>query len=176
MATGIVALSFAKRIVEPNPVNRRLAAITDSIDDELQSGGEMTMIVAQWEIALALPVQPQRIVRPEDARPKPDGSTYLDSQDVLDKAFEIFRLYEITDVVVIANRFIHRRVVESMVRSAGFKVVKAKIPTVGFDSSSENLQWWCKGPVRMIIYSGIQVIGKIMRKDLHGIGEKSATK
>lgn len=175
MATGIVALSFAKRAVEPNPVNRKLAAITDAIDDELQQVGEMTVIVAQWEIARALPVQPHVVVNPEDASLKPGDSSYLDSKDVLDKAFEEFKRHQITDVIVIANNFIHRGVVESMVRSAGFTVIKAKIPSVGFDPSSENLQWWCKGPIRFMTYLGIQAFGKVAHQNFHGIWEKSAS-
>jgi len=175
MTTGIVALSFAKRVEEPNPVNKKLAKATDWIDDELQQIGESTVVVAQWEIGLALESNMFYEVGPEDATVKGGDKKYLDSQDVLNKAFEVFRSYKITDVVVVANPFLHKGAVESMVRKAGFNVVKTKIPWVGFDNSPLNLQWWCRGAVRFVSYLGLQAFGKVVRKDFHGIGEKSAT-
>ena len=181
MATGIVALSFAKRVEEPNPVNIRLASITDDIIDDNQLDNNVVVVVAQWEIARALIGQPDLVVNPEDATIKGNGKRYLDSQDVLDKAFEEFRLQSITDVIVVANNFIHRGVVESMVRKAGFNVLHEDIRSVGFDRSSENLQWWCKGPIRFMTYLGIQAFGKVVSKiarkdiDFHGIGEKPST-
>ena len=175
MATGIVALSFAKRDKEPNPVNRRLAGITDEIIEKYQDDSKMLVVVAQWEIARALVEQPDIIVHPENATTKGNGKRYLDSQDVLDKAFEEFRLQAVSDVVVVANNFIHRGVVESMVRKAGFTVLKENIRSVGFDRSSQNLQWWCKGPIRFMTYLGIQAFGKVIGKDFHGIGEKPST-
>jgi hypothetical protein len=172
MATGIVALSFAKRVVEPNPVNKLLAAEVDRIDDELQQGGEPTIIVSQWEIALAYDAN--YVVGPEYATVKGNGKEYLDSKDVLKRAFEAFETHGVTDVIVVANPFLHLGAVRSMVRKAGFTVMKVKISWVGFDNSSLNLQWWCKGWPQSILYAGLQVLGKAIRKDFHGIGEKPA--
>lgn len=169
---GIIAFSFAKRDKEPNPVNVRLAFNTDLVDDELQSGGVWTVVVAQWEIARALSTAPHTIVSIDDATPKADGKIYLDSKDVLNKAIKVFEGYRITDVIVVANNFLHRRIVESMARKAGYTIMKAKMPAVGFDPSPLNLQWWCKGPVRFVTYLGVQVLGKLVGRNLHGIGEK----
>ncbi|MNJ05097.1 hypothetical protein D3C73_1662060 [compost metagenome] len=43
---------------------------------------------------------------------------------------------------------------------------------IGFDSSRNNLQWWCRGPLRFLSYVAIQVTGKVIGKDFHGIGER----
>jgi hypothetical protein len=173
MTTGIVALSYAKRAKEPNPVNVKLARITDAFDDEAQSIGEPTIVVAQWEIALALPAKPYLIVSQEDATGLDrGGKPYLSTQDVLDKAFEVFHDFGITDVIVVANPFIHLQGAKSIVKRAGFNVMNYKMPWVGFDNSPLNLQWWCKGPARTLIYAIIQAFGKMTKQNFHGIGEK----
>lgn len=173
MPTGIVALSFAKRAEEPNPVNKRLAQITDNVDDELQQGGEQTLVAAQWEIARGLPTPPYVVVTQADATNLDrNGKPYLDSQDVLNKAFEAFRAAGITDVIVVANPFLHLQAVRALVKKAGFNVMSYKVPWVGFDNNRLNLQWWCKGAIRLVVYTGIQVIGKLTKQNFHGIGEK----
>ena len=174
MPTGIVALSYAKRAEEPNPVNKKLAHLADEAVDEAHQIGEPTLLVAQWEIARALQTPPQVVVT-QDAATNRDrnGNRYLDSQDALNKAFHAFRKNGITQVIVIANPFLHKQAIESIVRKAGFTVLKTKLPWVGFDNSPLNLQWWCKGPIRFVAYLGLQVIGKLTKQNFHGIGEKS---
>lgn len=174
MPVGIVALSFAKRAEEPNPVNKKLADIVDELDNRIQEMGDQTVIVSQWEVELAMTAMPVLIVSQEDAtNVSRNGKPYLDSQDVLNKAFEEFRAAGVTDVAVVANQFLHQQVVEKMVTEAGFTVFKYKSKNVGFDNSRLNLQWWCKGPIRFVTYLGIQVLGKLTKQNFHGIGEKS---
>jgi hypothetical protein len=173
--TGIVVLSYGKRAIEPGPVNKRLAMITDELDDSLQQVGEPTVIVAQWEVAggLADNTIPRLIVTQEDATNLDrNGKPYLDSQDVLNKAFDLFRKLGVTDVAVVANQFLHKQAAEAIVGKAGFTVFKYASRSVGFDNSPLNLQWWCRGQIRFMIYLGIQVVGKITKQNLHGIGEK----
>ena len=173
MPIGIVALSFAKRAHEPNPVNVKLAEITEDLNDRIQQMGESTVVVSQWEVALALPTEPSLIVTQGDATNLArNGESYLDSQDVLNKAFELFDKLGITEVAVVANRFIHLQAAESLVKQSGFTVFKYGAPAVGFDDSPLNLQWWCKGPTRFVVYLGLQAIGKATSQNLHGIGEK----
>lgn len=173
MTTGIVVLSFAKRAEEPNPVNIKLAQFTDELDDYLQLMGETTIIAAQWEVALALTTHPHLVVTQKDAtNVDRNGKLYLDTQNVLDKAFELFRERGTKNVAVVANRFLHKQATETLVRKAGFTVVKYGGGVISFDSSPLNLQWWCRGPVRFIAYLGIQIFGKITKRNLHGIGEK----
>ena len=174
MPTGIVALSFAKRAQEPNPVNEALAIYTDTAIDEAQQQGEQTIVVSQWEVALALPSRPNLIVTQDDAtNVDRNGKLYLDSADVLKKAFEVFRAQGVNQVVVIANPFLHQSAAEALVRKAGFSVLTNKMPWVGFDNSQQNLQWWCKGPIRFVFYLALQVLGKLTKQNFHGIGEKS---
>lgn len=173
-AVGIVALSFAKRAVEPNPVNTKLARVTDGLREILESRGGHVVTVAQVEIASAMKLPPELIVTKTDAT-KIDhhGRLYLDSEDVLNRAFHIFEKEGITRVIVVANRFLHKQLVETMVRRAGYEVVEYAGGVLGFDNSPLNLQWWCKGPIRFVTYLGLQVVGKLTGKNFHGIGEKS---
>jgi hypothetical protein len=173
MPIGIVALSFAKRAKEPNPVNVRLAEATERFDDEVQQVGELTLVVAQWEVALALPTQPMLTVTQQDATNEDRyGRYYLDSQDVLNKAFELFRKHGVTDVIVVANPFLHLQAAKQIVKRAGFNVMSYRMQSVGFDNSPLNVQWWCKGPIRFMAYLALQVIGKLTKQNFHGIWEK----
>jgi len=179
MATGVVALSFAKRSEkdEPGPVNIKLAKAVAAIIDELHQGGEVVIPVTQWEIAKYLEEHDETagfIVTQKDASIKPGGKKYLDSGDVLGVAYPLFRHYEVTDVIVVANPFIHLQMVRSRVRSAGFKIMSTKVPWVGFDPSSQNLQWWTKGPIRLLAYTALQVVGKLTNHTFNGIGERQA--
>ena len=179
MATGVVALSFAKRSErdEPGPVNINIADAAEAIIDELTLSGETVFVVSQWEPALRLEIRGYpagRVVTPQDASIKPGGKRYLDTGDVVRVADPLFKYQEVEDVVVVANSFIHLWLAQRMVRKAGFNVIKTKMPWVGFDPSPENLQWWTKGPVRFITYLGIQVIGKLTNRTFNGIGERQA--
>lgn len=174
MTIGIVALAFAKRATEPNPVNRRLAAVVNGVDDDFQQIGESAIVVAQEEISLAImPGANLVTVGQEAAHTNSAGDSYLDTSDVLNVAFETFRKNGIEDVIVIANPFIHLQATKRMVKKAGFRIVNHRMPWVGFDNSPDNLQWWCRGPLRFITYLGIQALGKILGKNWHGIGERS---
>lgn len=173
MSVGIVALSFAKRAVEPNPVNIKLAEVADNFDEQAFQDDNPALMIAQWEVALALPYAAHLVVNQEDATKKDrNGKPYLDSEDVLEKAFIEFRKYGITDVIVVANPFLHLQAAQAIVKKAGFTVVKYKVPWVGFDNDQRSLQWWCKGPIRFIAYLAIQVVGKLTKQDFHGIWEK----
>lgn len=177
MAIGVVALSFAKRreALEPNPVNIALAKITKDISEELNDFGDQTIVVAQWEIARQLEADgrsPDLTVTQADASWH-NGVRYVDSLDVLNKALGLFESYGVTEVVVVANPFFHLGQVQKIVRGSGFTVLtKHKIPWVGFDNSPHNLQWWCKGPIRFLIYGVLVTIGDKIGQDYHGIGER----
>jgi len=177
MATGVVVLSFAKRSEnkEPGPVNIKLARATATIVDDLTSMGEFAILVTQWEVAKQLAVDNEPtgyVVTPQDASIKPNGQRYLESEDVLSRAYDEFRKYNIDEVIVVANKFLHLQAVQKSVRSAGFTVIKTSLPWVGFDPSSENLQWWTKGPIRFIAYLAILVVGKLTKHSFNGIGER----
>lgn len=175
MKVGVVALSFGKRRQEPNPVNARLGRelidIIDNYDRDI-------VVASQWEITNQLVIDGYEPfvnvnVTPADATKRgKDGAKYLDSEDVLKKAFELFKKHEVSEVIVVANPFLHLSAVRKLVEKAGFKVIPYQIGKVGFDNSPLQLQWWCKGPVRLIDYGIIVKIGEVIGSDLHGIGEK----
>lgn len=175
---GIVGLSFGKHAVEPNPINQKLAEDLDRQAKHMvfvdgHFAGEKPVVIAQWEIAKASTYDDMTVVDQRDAtNVDRGGKSYLDSQDVLNVAFAEWRAKRVTDVIVIAHPFLHKPAVEKMVRQAGFNVIKHRVPFPGFDNSPDALQWWCKGPIRFVAYLVIQVVGKVLNKNLHGIGEK----
>jgi hypothetical protein len=177
---GVIALSFAKysEKKEPNPVNIKLANVVESIVDDIEAFGDDTFVVAQWEIARQLEWDnrpAQLVVTLWDASIKDGGRRYLDSADVVRKAFTFFREQGITDVVIVANPFLHLSAVRKMVENAGFTVIRDhKVPPVGFDRSADNLQWWCRGPFQLVAYLVLQVFGKLTRQNLHGFGERQS--
>jgi len=179
MTTGILAFSFAKRSAheEPNPVNINLAKATEKAVDHFRALGEDTVVVAQWEIARQLTYDNYRVdrtVTQHHASIKEDSKRYLNSDDVLREAQQLFGEREIKKVFVVANPFLHLPTIQKRVAAQGFTVIRDhKISSVGFDRDPRNLQWWCRGPVELGIYSAIQVVGKVIGHDFSGIGERT---
>ena len=190
MKIGIVALSFGKvdRRTAVDPVNNALSSYVREANNQIatwsltsqgdtrHSGYTETLVVAQHEIAAYLSGDPKlnlRIVTDAHATRKGSGRVYLDSQDVLNEAFRIFRKEDIYEVIVIAHPFLHSWMVRQLVQQAGFIIHPFKVGRdVNFDSSRNNLQWWCRGRVRFLLYLMIQMTGRVIGKDFHGIGER----
>ncbi|MFA5197410.1 MAG: hypothetical protein WC437_03205 [Patescibacteria group bacterium] len=153
---GMVVCSFALRedSQEPNPCNIRLAEAVERI---LEKATEEIHIVSQWEVAKKLKsdgVNPTLVVEPFL-----DGS-YLDTKDVWAEAKVMFALLDITEVIIVANPFIHGFYVERMIKKDGFKVFHkydTEIGPIGFDP--ESLQWWTRGPSRCLFYVGLSALG-----------------
>ena len=193
MKIGIVALSFGKvdRRTAVDPVNNALSSYVREANNQIttwsltsqgdtrHSGYTETLVVAQHEIAAYLSGDPKlnlRIVTDAHATRKGSGRVYLDSQDVLNEAFRIFRKEDIYEVIVIAHPFLHSWMVRQLVQQAGFIIHPFKVGRdVNFDSSRNNLQWWCRGRVRFLLYLMIQMTGRVIGKDFHGIGERHGT-
>jgi hypothetical protein len=173
---GIVALSFGRRSEEPNPVNQALARALTDIVQEVDDFTDSCFVVAQWEIALQLQedgIEPDLTVGPEYAS-KHGNRVYLDTDDVLQAAHTQFRARGITKVIVVANPFIHLGAVRRMMESRRFEIeTKYSIPKVGFDNDPAQLQWWCRGPLRTLLYGGVVLTGKMFNQDWHGIGERT---
>ena len=193
MKIGIVALSFGKvdRRTAVDPVNNTLSSYVREANNQIttwsltsrgdtrHSGYTETLVVAQHEVAAYLSGDPElnlRIVTDAHATRKGSGRIYLDSQDVLNEAFRIFRKEDIYEVIVIAHPFLHSWMVRRLVQQAGFIIHPFKVGRdVNFDSSRNNLQWWCRGRVRFLLYLMIQMAGRVIGKDFHGIGERHGT-
>ena len=191
MKIGIVALSFGK--VSPqadfDPINYALSGLVKEAHKDVVSwrllikgkppkrtSATETVIVAQQEIARYLTGYPGldlRIVTDAHASPKDNGQIYLDTQDVINEAFRVFRQENVREVIVVAQPFLHAWLARRLVRQMGFINHEFRVNQwIGFDSSRNNLQWWCRGPFRFLAYLSIQAAGRAIGKDLHGIGER----
>lgn len=191
MKIGIVALSFGKvsRQTAPDPINRILGEYVIRAHEDITSwrlvikgkrtSGTETVIVAQHEIARYLTDYPGlnlRIVTEAHATQKGSGRYYLDTQDVLNEAFQVFRKENVREVIVVAQPFLHAWVARRLVKQAGFINHEFRVSRgIGFDSTRNNVQWWCRGPLRFLAYMALQVAGKVIGKDFHGIGERDGS-
>lgn len=191
MKIGIVALSFGKVSQQAgfDPINHALSGFVKEAHEDVVSwrlllkgrppkrtSGTQTVIVAQQEIARYLTNYPGldlRIVTDAYATRKGNGQIYLDTQDVINQAFRVFRQENIREVIVVAHPFLHAWLARRLVKQMGFINHEFRVNRwIGFDSSRNNLQWWCRGPIRFLAYLAIQAVGKAAGKDLHGIGER----
>lgn len=193
MKIGIVALSFGK-VSSRAPydfVNAHLstyaAVAHEIVTNKILQGQDgdpryaddiQTVIVAQQEIAHFLNEYHGheidiKVVTDAHATHKKSGRAYLDTQDVLDEAFRQFDKEGVHEVIVVAHPFVHAWIAWQLVKKAGFIEHQFRIDApIGFDSSQDNLQWWCRGRLRFLTYLAIQAAGKAIGKDFHGIGER----
>lgn len=148
MRIGVIALSFALRVgQEPNPCNVKLARETERVVDLLRTEGHDVIAISQWEIALALNWFPMHVINKHR-----DGVSYLDSNEVILQAKEVFERWGgVDEVVILANPFIHLQGARSKAKVFGLKVRKVAIHWIGFDKKSD--QWQTRGPVRAFVYT-----------------------
>lgn len=149
-ALGVVAFSFGRRATdqEPNPCNRRLAAAVDRL---LADTTEPVVLVAQWEVARALPAGlPAHVVEP--------GDGYLDTDRVWAGAVPVLERGGVERVVAVAQPLLHRAKAHRLIRRSGFQVEHRRTGWVGFDRSRANTQWWTRGPLRLALYAGRQAL------------------
>lgn len=147
---GIVAFSFALREEEPNPCNIRLAKEVKKAVSRYPDA----LIVCQWEVGIAVAeggYLPVRIIGPF-------SGVYLDSETVWQGAMMDLWREGITDVIPIAQPFLHLTKVKRMIRKSGFNIVPWKVPWIGFDNDPRNTQEWTKGPLRLLIYALKQLL------------------
>ena len=147
MTTGILAFSFAKRSAheEPNPVNINLAKATEKAVDHFRALGEDTVVVAQWEIARQLTYDNYRVdrtVTQHHASIKEGGKRYLNSDDVLREAQQLFGEREIKKVFVVANPFLHLPTIQKRVAA---KALPLSATTRSRVSVSTATQGTCSG-------------------------------
>lgn len=187
MKIGVVALSFGAtfplganftlygclRLVVNKITGKQPAASNNA---HRSASRKEVIVVAQHEIAefLTRNVHGEFDVHVVDnsyATHYRNGRPYLDTQDVMNEAFRVFKEEGVDEIVVIAHPFLHRWLSQRLAKKAGFTVTTYRYGGVDFDSDAEN-QWWCRGPVRFLAYLGIQAFGKVIGKDFHGIGDK----
>jgi hypothetical protein len=141
---GIVAFSFALREgYEPSKCNHELAR---NVTRLYKKYGGKSVIVAQWEIALALKALNVPVTHVVHRKP----GVYLDSNQVMFEASEVLLKQCTTRVIPVANPFIHLIKCKMLVRGYGFKLCNEHITWIGFDRESD--QPWTRGPLRLVLY------------------------
>lgn len=160
MARGMVAWSSgsgsksAKK--EQNPCNVSLALEAYRIfTEEQQNTGDKVIMVAQWEVAAGLRAAlGLHLYAPYVVEKHRQTGEYLDSREVMAQAADIFRGCGITEVIVVANPFLHLYACRQIVHEFGFTPIKRKVRWIGF--CKDSLQWWTRGPIRCLAYSVMQ--------------------
>jgi hypothetical protein len=147
---GIVAFSFGlEEHFEPSICNVRLAKEVERLYKE---NGEYCIIVAQWEVALEL----AKLSIPVHCTVESTSEVYLDSEAVMEAAKLVFTKFHVTDVIPVANPFVHLIKCKQLVKKAGFKLIRARVGYIGFNKDSD--QAWTRDPFRLILYSIAQVL------------------
>ena len=149
---GIVAFSFGSRgpDLEPGPCNERLGrAVADIVADRSSS----FFIIAQWEVARAL-----KSLGIDCETVGPDTESYLDTETVWAHAQKALLEAKINIIIPVAQPFLHLLAVRHLIaRDRLLSVQRRCIPSIGWDKSSLNRQWWTKGPLRYLCYSTLRL-------------------
>lgn len=154
MGKGIVGLlgaSFSLREgQEPNPSNLQVASEVYRIYKELRDEDYKVWIVLQWEVAVAWRQlgYPEGLITAEIGQ-LPNGD-YLGTREVYDEAREIFEQMGVAYFVGVAKFFIHQPYLYWLARK-DFRLIWKRTRGVKFDRQSD--QWWCRGPLRLILYT-----------------------
>jgi len=150
--TAIVAFSFAQHepSLEPSLCNRALAAEVL----RLKTSYPDATVIAQWEVARGL----DQLGEPSDFSidPTTDGS-YLSSEKVWQAAVQRLDGTGTTQIIVVAQPFLHLAACRHLVRRSGFAVRKERVRNIGFDNSPANTQWQTRGPARLLLYTILQL-------------------
>lgn len=149
----MVAFSFGRRPdeQEPGPCNQRLAAAVQRLVAD--AAEPVLAVVAQWEVARALPADlPATVVGPRADR------SYLDTDRVWQTAVPTLRGVDADRVIAVAQPLLHRAKAHRLIRRSGFTPVRARVGRIGFDGSRANTQWWTRGPLRLVAYALLQAV------------------
>lgn len=149
-ATGLVAFSFGLGHVEPNPCNVRIAKEAERI---VAQENRKVIVVAQWEVDLQLQHDSQP---PALSVEKLADGSYLGSEEVWEAAKLLFKEQGITEIIPVAQTFLHLWKIKQMITRDGFTVIARPIGKIGFDK--ESTQWWCRGPIQLAVYSAMQLV------------------
>lgn len=147
---GLIAFSFGLRKHEPNPCNLLLSGNVDRI---IKKKGENIIIISQWEVACGLWFTPEKTIWEHTTK-----GQYLDSKEIMIQAIPEFQKNGVTDVIVVAQKFIHLPYCKKIVRKAGYNIIPERIEWIGFDNNPLQTQWWCKGPIRLLLYTILKVL------------------
>jgi len=158
---GIVGFSFGLRDEEPNPSNMALAVKLQAITDDLGIDGHVVIVVAQWEITKALDERFGTNFYVDLSVEQHTDGTYLDSDDVWAAAKERFVYEGVTQVIIVAQPFLHLPKLKAMVTKDkdGYEVVDYEIGVIPFDNSDLNTQPWTRSKTALAIYAAKSLLG-----------------
>ncbi len=145
---GIIVFAYGLTENEPNRVNRQLAEQAMKIRDSImQLQGRNVLVAAQWENSLAM----DRV----DLTVGPYLDRYLGSNDDVREAREkLFLPNGVSEVIPVAQPFLHLAATRAHVKRAGFEPVNRGIKPVGH--VPESLQWWTRSAHRLGVYAAMQ--------------------
>jgi hypothetical protein len=151
---GVVAFSFALRgeEAEPGPSNVALARAVQTATAGIR---RPIVVVAQWEVARQL----HRDGVPVDLVVERQAGVYLDSDMVWQAARDTFATRGVTEVVAVAQPFLHLRWVRRIIRRHGYRVLPVPIAPIPFDPDPANRQWWTKSRSLLVLYALRKLLG-----------------
>lgn len=141
---------------EPNPCNIRLGLETVRIARKYPEH----RITAQWEVATWLRSRGETVDRSVELR---EDGVYLDTRGVWKAARADFKAAGITDVVLIAQPWMHLHLglARHYAKQDGFHVIRERVQPIGFDDSDLNSQEWTTSGPKLLVYT----VKKILKRD-----------
>jgi hypothetical protein len=114
------------------------------------------VVVLQWEIGLDHDMFARTGILPDLVVEKHrELGKYLDSDEVIAQAIPLFKRQGVTKVISVAQ-WLQNFKCRALLKKAGFQVLPVKIGKIGF--CKESLQWWTRGPIRLVIYTIKQIL------------------
>jgi hypothetical protein len=157
MRVGIVGFAFGLREDEPNPSNIALAEKVEEAVVYVNFQDSVPIVVTQWEITKAIEA-PFNYVVDHSVELRQDG-TYLDSKGVWEEAKAEFVSEGITQVILIAQPFLHLPSLKKMVKEDGYEVLEFKVGAIPFDNSDLNTQPWTRSKTALAVYAVKSILG-----------------
>lgn len=148
---GIIGFACGLREEEPNPSNIALAKVVHWIVVDVEEFGSVPIVVTQWEITKAL-IELLNYEVDLSVELRADG-TYLDSKGVWEEAKAEFVREGVTQVIIVAQPFLHLPSLKKMVKDDGFEVIEFKVGPIPFDNSDLNTQPWTRSKIALTKYS-----------------------
>jgi hypothetical protein len=141
---GVLAFSFAQTQEEidkkrANPCNRNIAVMLSCLASKKDIHFS---IVAQWEIMLNNVLEPRVEPVLVVEKHRKEGE-YLDSEEIIAQWLQNFKC-------------------RALLKKAGFEIIPLKkflswkTRKIGF--CKDSLQWWTRGPIRLVLYTILQVL------------------
>lgn len=156
---GVLGFAFGLRseVLEPNPSNVALASKVHDAVGYANFNDSLPIVVTQWEITKALKKEYGFEVD-HSVELRIDG-TYLDSKGVWEEAKNEFALEGVSQVIIIAQPFLHLTSLKKMIMDDGYDVYEYDTGAIPFDNSDLNTQPWTRTKLALAIYAVRSILG-----------------